>query len=298
MATSAPAALLSPWALPVPSAGGATWGRSGRCPLGQRTDAWFLCGAGGSGAGRMGNDRGCPLPKPAAPRAGGGPKPTASLPCPVHLGTEADRRSHSHAGSTSPPRGTQHRASTGLCSHSWGTAQRGLGRSRLSLEDMALGGCAAPGMAVRTCTTAQPPPRVMQPLRTTTPLGTAALGTPGTAAVASPPAGAVGLAPDPSAEGHGGCGEELCLAPWLTRLDCPPRPTLVLGIAQPCAPAAAACLPATAVPVAPAPCPLLPGWHGRGGPCEADGARDADGDQDTSVPSIRPGLPPSPALGG
>lgn len=73
---------------------------------------------------------------------------TAGLPHPVsqslelgdtpariwHLGMGAGRHSRSHEGSTSPHGDTRHRASTGLCSHNWGTAQHGLGRIRPSLQ--------------------------------------------------------------------------------------------------------------------------------------------------------------------
>lgn len=90
-------------------------------------------------------------------------------------------------------------------------------------------------------------------------------------AAASPPAGTMRLAPEPSAAGHWGCGEELPLPPLFTIFSHPLCPTLVLGAAQLCALAAAARLPAAAVSVIPAPHALLPGWCGRRGPCEAAG---------------------------
>lgn len=90
-------------------------------------------------------------------------------------------------------------------------------------------------------------------------------------AAASPPTGTMRLAPDPSAAGHGGCGEDLPLPPLFTIFSHPLCPTLVLGAAQLCASATAARLPAAAVSVIPAPHALLPGWCGRRGPCEAAG---------------------------
>lgn len=126
-------------------------GPRGRCPV--------SLGVGGSGAG--GAMEGVPYPDLQPPEMEGS---CPLLPCPArrgaersHLGMQAGRCSHSRAGSTSPRRGTRRRAGTRLCSRSWGTAQRGQGRSRPSLQDTEQGGCGAPAVAARTRAAAWPP---------------------------------------------------------------------------------------------------------------------------------------------
>lgn len=85
-------------------------------------------GARGSGAGSTSSNSGPSPPSVTAPELGDTP---ARI---WHLGTGAGRRSRSHGGSTSPRRGTRHRASTRICSRNWGTALHGLGRIRPSLQ--------------------------------------------------------------------------------------------------------------------------------------------------------------------
>lgn len=129
MATSAAvAALLSPRALPVLGAGGATRGLGQRSLLSQRADAWFFWRQEVVGLGVQAATAGLPHPVSQSLELG-------DIPARIwHLGTGAGRHSRSHAGSTSPHGDTRHRASTGLCSRNWGTAQHGLGRIRPSLQ--------------------------------------------------------------------------------------------------------------------------------------------------------------------
>lgn len=155
-----------------------------------------------------------------------------------------------------------------------GGEQPGVGRAEAGLPCMARRWVAA--VSPRWLRGAAPQPG--RPRRSRSPFGTAAPDTLGSAArlcrgsaAAAPLTGTAGLAPDPSAEGHVGYGAEPYRAPQLTGLGHPARPTLVFSAAQPRAPAAAARLPIATVAVAPAICPLLPGWRGRGDPCEADG---------------------------
>lgn len=275
-AASAAAALLSARALRVPSAGGAARGRGGRCPLGRRADARFLCRGGGSGAGDTGGIGVSPCADPQPPELRG--DPCSLLPCP------ARRRAARTLGRGQADVVAAAQAALLLAgalgiaptpgSAVVGGKEPGVGRAEAGLPCRARRGVAAvsPGWLPG----AAPPPS--RPRRSRSPLGTAAPGTLGSAsrlcpgsAAAAPPAGTAGLAPDPSAEGHGDCGTEPYRAPQLTGPSRPACPTLVLSAAQPRAPASAARLPIAAFAVAPAICPLLPGWRGRGDPCEADG---------------------------
>lgn len=123
MATSAAAAaLLSPRALPVPGAGGATRGRGKQSILSQRAYAWFLWGQEAAGLGVQAATAGLPHPVSQSLELRDTPA------CIWHLGTGTGRHSRSRVGSTSPRGDSRHRASTKLCNRNWGTAQHGLGR--------------------------------------------------------------------------------------------------------------------------------------------------------------------------
>lgn len=272
----AAAALLSARTLPVPSAGGAARGRGGRCLLGRGTDARFLWRAGGSGAGGTGGIGGSPRADPQPPELRGDPCPL--LPCPVRR-RAARTLGRGQADVVAAAQAALLLAGALGIAPTPGSAvvggeQPGVGRAEAGLPCMARRWVAA--VSPRWLRGAAPQPG--RPRRSRSPFGTAAPDTLGSAArlcrgsaAAAPLTGTAGLAPDPSAEGHVGYGAEPYRAPQLTGLGHPARPTLVFSAAQPRAPAAAARLPIAAVAVAPAICPLLPGWVGRGDPCEADG---------------------------
>lgn len=219
----------------------------------------------------------------------GGPLPAASLPCPV-WGRAARTLGWGQAGIVAAMQAALLLAGALSIVLAPGSAfitgeQPGVGRAEAGLPCRARRGVAAVPLGWLHRPTLQPshPRGARSPLGTTAPSALQppqhrgpgctrhrSMALPCGNAAASPPAGTTGLAPDPSAKGRGGCGGELPLPPWLAGLSRSPCPTLALSIAQPRAPAAAARLPSATVSVTPAPCPLLPGWCGRGDPCEAD----------------------------